>query len=579
MASTHFTTGTTITSEWLNDVNDAVYEGNITAEGVQYTPPFTDSVTTNVQNKLSEIITTSDFDGVTKTVLNTTNQSVAVGEEALFNSVNSPYSVVIGNQAAHETTDSGYITAIGFQAGYASTGESAGFWTAVGYKAGASYVGQFEQYGSVFVGNSSGTNNNDVSLNSIDNTLVGSATGQQMVYLGNGPYGPDGPPPDDLTYGGGRNTAFGAGALQLTSNGSYNTAIGLESMQKNTHGKNNTAVGYQTLWNGNDIVLSVALGTQAGWRGTANRENTFVGYNAGYWDMGSYNTALGAYALSTAGGSGQFDSSFNNANNIAIGAYSLASNKTGDNNVGIGFEAMYSLTDNSDNNTAVGHQAGKNGNTTDGNNTFVGYRAGYNVDNGYNTALGRLALAGTAGAQNTALGQRALEVTTGAENTAIGARSGSGITTGNQNVILGSYDGSAAPISASGSNYVVLSDGAGNVKAHVASTGSWFQSSNSASWATTSDERLKKNITSLENSLDVILKLRAVEFDYIQDNKHDLGFIAQEYAETLPDQVSDRGDGYLAIQQNLVPHLVKAIQQQQAMIEQLVAKIDILENK
>lgn len=69
MASTHFTTGTTITSEWLNDVNDAVYEGNITAEGVQYTPPFTGGVTETVEAKLSETVSVKDFgavgDGVT----------------------------------------------------------------------------------------------------------------------------------------------------------------------------------------------------------------------------------------------------------------------------------------------------------------------------------------------------------------------------------------------------------------------------------------------------------------------------------------------------------------------------------
>ena len=69
MTSTHFTTGTTITSEWLNDVNDAVYEGNITAEGVQYTPPFTGGVTETVEAKLAQTVSVKDFgavgDGVT----------------------------------------------------------------------------------------------------------------------------------------------------------------------------------------------------------------------------------------------------------------------------------------------------------------------------------------------------------------------------------------------------------------------------------------------------------------------------------------------------------------------------------
>jgi len=48
-------------------------------------------------------------------------------------------------------------------------------------------------------------------------------------------------------------------------------------------------------------------------------------------------------------------------------------------------------------------------------------------------------------------------------NTFIGHESGSSVTTGSSNVILGGYTGSAAPISATGNAYVVLSDGAGNV--------------------------------------------------------------------------------------------------------------------
>ena len=49
-------------------------------------------------------------------------------------------------------------------------------------------------------------------------------------------------------------------------------------------------------------------------------------------------------------------------------------------------------------------------------------------------------------------------------NIGLGYSSGSGITTGSNNVVLGGYNGGAAPISATGSNYVVLSDGAGNVR-------------------------------------------------------------------------------------------------------------------
>jgi hypothetical protein len=57
--------------------------------------------------------------------------------------------------------------------------------------------------------------------------------------------------------------------------------------------------------------------------------------------------------------------------------------------------------------------------------------------------------------------------TTAAGNAFYGYQSGYGVTTGSKNVIIGSYTGSAAPISATGNNYIVLSDGDGNI---VAST-------------------------------------------------------------------------------------------------------------
>jgi hypothetical protein len=74
----------------------------------------------------------------------------------------------------------------------------------------------------------------------------------------------------------------------------------------------------------------------------------------------------------------------------------------------------------------------------------------------------------TTGGDNTAIGVSALQNTTsGSRNIGIGITGGEGITTGNYNVVIGSYTGTAAPISATGSNYIVLADGQGNI---VAST-------------------------------------------------------------------------------------------------------------
>ncbi len=57
------------------------------------------------------------------------------------------------------------------------------------------------------------------------------------------------------------------------------------------------------------------------------------------------------------------------------------------------------------------------------------------------------------------------------------------------------------------------------------------------------------------------------EFDYIENDKHDIGFIAQEYQTVLPAQVAEGADGMLSLNQNLVPYLVKAIQELKAEFE------------
>ena len=58
-----------------------------------------------------------------------------------------------------------------------------------------------------------------------------------------------------------------------------------------------------------------------------------------------------------------------------------------------------------------------------------------------------------------------------------------------------------------------------------------------------SDERLKKNISSLSNSLDIIERLNPVKFNWIDDfvesenDKTLYGFLAQEVQDVFPDAV------------------------------------------
>jgi hypothetical protein len=103
-----------------------------------------------------------------------------------------------------------------------------------------------------------------------------------------------------------------------------------------------------------------------------------------------------------------------------------------------------------------------------------------------------------------------------------------------------------------------------------------------AAFGSFSDRRLKENIVDLEPQLANICALRPVEFDYIESEGggHQTGFVAQEMQEIYPDAVGERApDGMLTVTgwSKTEARLVKAIQEQQALIQSLTARIAALE--
>jgi hypothetical protein len=103
--------------------------------------------------------------------------------------------------------------------------------------------------------------------------------------------------------------------------------------------------------------------------------------------------------------------------------------------------------------------------------------------------------------------------------------------------------------------------------------------SGAAAFGSYSDIRLKENVTNLDSQLDNICALRPVEFDY-KTGGHQIGFIAQEMQEVYPDAVGTSADGMLTITgwSKTEARLVKAIQEQQALITSLTARIAALES-
>ena len=97
-----------------------------------------------------------------------------------------------------------------------------------------------------------------------------------------------------------------------------------------------------------------------------------------------------------------------------------------------------------------------------------------------------------------------------------------------------------------------------------------------------SDVKLKKNIRDLQNGLDTILKIKPRVYDWKDGRKNNVvGFVAQEVEQIKPNWVKEK-DGLKMLDTNLpntIPYLIKAIQEQQDMIQELKAEIDELKKK
>ena len=91
----------------------------------------------------------------------------------------------------------------------------------------------------------------------------------------------------------------------------------------------------------------------------------------------------------------------------------------------------------------------------------------------------------------------------------------------------------------------------------------------------TSDRRLKKNIENLKNGSSILNRLRPVRFNWKADNRSDIGFIAQEVEQELPEITSQDSSGIKRVDYaKLIPILVKTIQEQQKRIEVLEKKLN-----
>jgi hypothetical protein len=100
----------------------------------------------------------------------------------------------------------------------------------------------------------------------------------------------------------------------------------------------------------------------------------------------------------------------------------------------------------------------------------------------------------------------------------------------------------------------------------------------------TSDQRLKENVTPIENALEKVKSLTGVEFDWIEEHKHihgyeghDTGIIAQQVQAVMPTAVRTNDSGYLSVRyEKMIALLIEGMKEQQNQIDELKAKLNDL---
>lgn len=411
------------------------------------------------------------------------------------------------------------------------------------------------------------------------------------------------------------NTAIGYRAMAINTSGNNNSAYGRLALENNLDGHTNSAIGTLALRNNSSGAYNVGVGNQALNSNTTGYQNTSVGTSALEKNIdGYYNTAVGRVALfaNTSG-----------FKNTGMGFQAGGNNITGNNNSYLGYNSGLGITSGS-NNTILGANVtglatdltsniiianGAGGASAikarhDGtswslgtvlatsiNSFTIGTGTGNQADN---TVYGASVFSSnTTGNKNTVIGKGALTANSaGSDNIVIGYNSGSKIADGTTNLsgidqsILIGTDAKANNIGET--NQIVIgynAIGAGSNSIRLGNT-SITSANVQVAWSITSDKRWKSDIQNSDLGLQFIKSLRPVRYyrKNDQEKKPEYGFIAQEAEQTLlklgktqSGIVSKDSTGMYSIRYNdLLAPMVKAIQEQQSMIEKQNRKIEEL---
>ena len=475
--------------------------------------------------------------------------AVTIGSDQVVTFAKTPTSTGSGSVATNTAYGTGSLngnttgslnTAIGYQAAYSNvTGTRL---TALGYSAGYASTGNYN----VFIGSYAGQNNT-----------------------------------------GSSNTAVGDSALSASGSGAYNSAIGQGAMSSNTSGINSVAFGYLALAATTTGGYTAALGTQALYSNTTCSYNTAVGYQALYTanrtaDVNGYNCAIGAFA----------------GYSITTGNYNTLIGSSGN-----GYGAGHLITTGTKNTVLGGFNGNQGGLDIRTTSNYIVLADGDGNPRAHFNQYGTLVMqVGTSAAPS---------VNSNLTNSIHLGNGSMGAVSVNPTVFFGNAYSSSAGVPIYCGNWpatnnwgIGLHDGSASRNIRIGGTtqGTGGQQWDGAyaniyagSYTNASDYRIKENVVGLDDgALASVLALRPVKYRIKkiegdeQENRTEIGFIAHEVQEHIPEVVigeKDAVDGGGNEQHQGVDYakltavLAKAIQEQQAIIDTLTNRITALEAK
>ena len=352
---------------------------------------------------------------------------------------------------------------------------------------------------------------------------------------------------------------IGLGAGNYNTIGEKNVFVGCNAGLRNTIGGQNIFIGDSAGACNTQGTQNIFLGREAGLRNTTGCNNFFAGWLAGVCNVtGQCNVFIGICAGRCNGGT-----SAAGWCNVFLGARAGQANVSGNDNISIGSDSGFAIRS-SCNSIFLGRQAGLNV-TTGSTNIFMGCIAGCTVTTGFsNTIIG--SIAGTAGLCNTVI---------------IAAGTCERLKVDDSGLLVnGAAVSGGATITddttTNATRYITWEDVTSGTASSIGVSSTkltWNPSTGTLTSVilnATSDERLKKNITKINNATDLINLLEGVEFEWLDNGIKSAGLIAQWVEKVLPHLVTTEDQGRKTLNYSgLIAYLVESVKELSDRVEKL----------